>query len=234
MPNFRGVRFTNSHETLIFSTKKRDSSYTFHYKSMKIFNDDLQMRSEWEIPICSGNERIKVNGKKAHSTQKPEELMKRIIIATSNPGDTVLDPFMGSGTTGAVAKLLGRHYIGIEREEMYIQIANERIANVKPLDPALLAYPSEIKPPRVPFGDLVMSGYIVPGTYLHSKDGSLSAEVLANGTVISGKVTGSIHSVAASLMNKPAINGWHFWYMERNGRFISIDDLRKSYIEKYS
>ncbi len=232
MPNFRGVRFTNSHETLIFSVKSENSAYTFHYRSMKIFNDDIQMRSEWEIPICGGKERIRIDGEKAHSTQKPEELLKRIILAASNPEDIVLDPFIGSGTTGAVSKLLGRHFIGIEREEKYIAIAKERIYDVTELDPRLLSYPSEIKPPRVPFGNLVSAGLIKPGSSLYSEDRSIIAKVLANGTIVSGTISGSIHSAGAALLGKPAVNGWNFWFTEYEGKFVSLNFIRNAYIEK--
>ncbi len=232
MPNFRGTRFTNAHETLIFAVKSADSKYTFHYKSMRVFNDDVQMRSDWEIPICSGKERIKIDGKKVHSTQKPEELLRRVILSTSNPGDIVLDPFMGSGTTGAVSKLLGRNYIGIEREDKYIKTAEERISKIKPLDPSLLIYPAEIKQPKVPFGNLLASGLIKDGETLYSNDKKLSAKVLANANLISGEFSGSIHSVSAALLNKPNFNGWKFWYAERNDQLVSIDDLRKIYLKK--
>jgi DNA modification methylase len=232
MPNFRGTRFTNAHETLVYAIKDRDARYTFHYKSMRAYNNDLQMRSDWEIPICSGEERIRVEGEKAHSTQKPEELLRRVIISSSNPGDTVLDPFMGSGTTGAVSKLLRRNYIGIEREEKYIKVAEQRISKVKPLDPQLLLYPLEEKPPKVPFGNLLASGMIKDGETLYSKDRKFSATVLANATLRSGDIKGSIHSVSAALMGKPAYNGWGFWFVERNGKLIGIDDLRKLYLKK--
>lgn len=232
MPNFRGTRFTNAHETLLFAVKDRDAQYTFHYKSMRTFNDGLQMRSDWEIPICSGEERIRINGEKAHSTQKPEELLRRIIISTSDPGDVVLDPFAGSGTTAAVSKLLGRNYIGIEREEKYIQVAEERISRIKPLEPQLLLYPLENKQPKVPFGNLLGAGMIVDGETLYSKDKRMSATVLANATLVSGEIKGSIHSVSAALLGKPSFNGWSYWFVERDGRLISIDDLRKLYLKR--
>ncbi len=229
MPNFRGTRFTNAHETLIFAVKSMDSKYTFHYKSMRAYNDDLQMRSDWEIPICSGSERIRINGSKAHSTQKPEELLKRIIIASSNPGDIVLDPFFGSGTTGSVAKLLGRSFIGIERREDYVKLAEERISRVVPLDPGLLAYPLDEKPVRVPFGNLVSSGLISPGETLFSLDMKNRATVLANGTIASGDIAGSIHHVSAVLQGKPNYNGWSYWYVLRHNKLVSIDNLRNEY-----
>lgn len=231
MPNFRGTRFTNAHETIIFAVRGKDSSYTFHYKSMKAYNDGVQMRSDWEIPICSGEERIRINGHKAHSTQKPEELLRRIIISTSNPGDIVLDPFMGSGTTGSVAKYLGRDFIGIERDESYIKVARERISKVRPLDRELIEYPLEIPKPRVPFGTLLASGIIYDGEILYSRDREFKARVISNGTLVSGEVAGSIHHVSAALQGKPNFNGWTFWYVERDGKMVSIDDLRKRYLD---
>src|SRR3989338_1235505 len=181
MPNFKGTRFNNAHETLIWASKNKDSRYTFHYKTMKAFNDDLQLRSDWYIPICNGGERLKDNdGNKVHSTQKPEALLYRIIISTSNPDDIVLDPFMGSGTTGAVAKKLGRNFIGIEKEENYIRVANERIANAKPYVHQTLIYPAEAKKPKVPFGNLIESGFIKTGEKLFSKDKKIKTEVLSN------------------------------------------------------
>ena len=234
MPNFRGTRFTNAHETLIFAVKSKDSSYTFHYKSMKAYNDDIQMRSDWEIPICNGDERIQIDGKKAHSTQKPEELLRRVIISTSNPGDVILDPFMGSGTTGAVAKLLGRRFVGIERDEKYIRVARERISKVKMLDPELMEYPLETRKPRVPFGTLLASGMISDGELLFSRDRKFKARVLSNATVVAGDVAGSIHHVSAELQGKPNFNGWTFWYVVRNGVMISIDDIRTQFLETHS
>ena len=233
MPNFKGTRFNNAHETLIWASKNKDSRYTFHYKTMKAFNDDLQLRSDWYIPICNGGERIRVNGEKAHSTQKPEALLYRIIISTSNPGDIILDPFMGSGTTGAVAKKLGRNFIGIEKEEFYIKIANERIANSKPYIHQTLTYPFEAKKPKIPFGNLIEVGLIKPGEKLISKDKKYTAEVLANATIVSGDVSGSIHSVSAQLLGKTSNNGWTFWFVEKDNNLKSIDELRKEYAKKY-
>lgn len=228
MPNFRGTRFTNAHETLIFASRDKDSKYTFHYKSMKIFNEDLQMRSDWLIPICAGSERIKADGKKVHSTQKPEELLKRILLSSSNPGDSILDPFMGSGTTGAMSKLLGRNFTGIESSEEYVKIARERIDKIKPLEKELLLNPAESKIPRVPFGTLVLSGIIREGEKLYSQDGKTVAIVLANGTIKSGKIIGSIHSVGSTVLDGRH-NGWKFWYVLREGKFVSIDLLREGY-----
>jgi site-specific DNA-methyltransferase (adenine-specific)/modification methylase len=228
MPNFRGTRFTNAHETLIFASRDKDSKYTFHYKSMKIFNEDLQMRSDWLIPICAGSERIKADGKKVHSTQKPEELLKRVLLSSSNPGDSILDPFMGSGTTGAMSKLLGRNFTGIESSEEYVKIARERIDKIKPLEKELLLNPAESKIPRVPFGTLVLSGIIREGEKLYSQDGKTVAIVLANGTIKSGKIIGSIHSVGSTVPDGRH-NGWKFWYVLREGKFVSIDLLREGY-----
>jgi len=233
MPNFKGTRFNNAHETLIWATKSQKSKYTFNYKSMKAFNDDLQMRSDWYISVCNGNERIRINGKKAHSTQKPEALLYRIIISTSNTGDIVLDPFMGSGTTGAIAKKLGRNFIGIEKEEFYIKIANDRIAKAKSYPEQTLFYPLEEKKPRVPFGNLIEAGFITPREKLFSKDKRHIAEVLANATIVTGDIVGSIHSVSAKLLGKNNNNGWTFWFVERDNTLISIDDLRNEYSKRY-
>ena len=231
VPNFKGTRFNNAHETLIWASKNKNSRYTFHYKSMKIFNDDKQMRSNWEIPLCSGNERIKdKNGEKVHSTQKPAELLYRVILSTSNINDVILDPFMGSGTTGAVAKRLQRNFIGIEREEKYIKVANDRIKKVKPLDIKYLNYEIEKKIPKVPFGNLIEKGYIKIGQKIYSKDKKNYGEVMANATIKNTIGIGSIHSLSAKMLNKESNNGWHFWYLENNK---SIDELRKEYVKKY-
>lgn len=231
MPNFRGVRFTNAHETLIFAARDRSSRYRFHYKSMRAYNDGVQMRSDWYIPICSGKERIRNGHSRVHATQKPEELLRRIILSSSDPGDTLLDPFAGTGTACAVSRMLGRHFIGIEREERYVLTARERVAGTVQLDAALLSYPMEEKKPRVPFGSLVSSGMIREGETLYSEDGRFKATVLANATVVSGNVAGSIHSVSAALLGKPRYNGWSFWYVKRHGTLKSIDELRRSYME---
>ena len=234
MPNFKGTRFNNAHETLIWASKNKDSKYTFHYKTMKAYNDDLQMRSDWYIPICNGTERLKdEHGNKLHSTQKPEALLYRIIISTSNPGDIVLDPFMGSGTTGAIAKKLGRNFIGIEKEEKYIKFATKRIEEAKPYKNWLLKYPFDAKKPKVPFGNLIESGFIKPGEKLFSKNKKYVAEVLANGTIKSGDISGSIHSVSAKLLGKTSNNGWNFWYVERDNNLKSIDELRDEYAKKF-
>lgn len=234
MPNFKGTRFNNAHETLIWAAKSEDAKYTFHYKALKTYNDEKQMRSDWYLPICNGNERIKVNGKKAHSTQKPEELLFRIILSTSNAGDIVLDPFMGSGTTGAVAKMLHRNFIGFEKEEEYVRIAADRIKNVKPVgESELLEYRVEYKPPKVPFGSLIASGYIRIGEALYSKDRKHRAVVQADSSLTYGDTVGSIHKVSAKILGRKANNGWDFWYVEREGKLISIDQLRKDYIRDW-
>jgi DNA modification methylase len=233
MPNFKGTRFNNAHETLIWATKSENSNYTFHYKAMKTFNDDLQMRSDWHIPICSGEERIKVNGQKAHSTQKPEELLYRIILATSNVGNIILDPFFGSGTTGAVAKKLQRNYIGLEREDFYIEVATARINSVVPISTALLEYKIEKKKPKVPFGCLIEKGYVSVGEILYSKDQKYQAQIAADSSLFFQDTAGSIHSLSALLLGKESNNGWTFWYVRRQEKMISIDDLREDYAKKY-
>jgi site-specific DNA-methyltransferase (adenine-specific)/modification methylase len=233
MPNFRGTRFNNAHETLIWATKTKSSNYTFHYHSLKAMNDDLQMRSDWWIPICQGVERIKVNGQKAHSTQKPTELLLRIILSTSNPGDIVLDPFSGSGTTAAVAKRLGRKFIAFDREEFYVQVAKERLEKIKPVEKQLLEYKIETKKPKVPFGNLVEKGYVKIGEYLYSKDGKTYAQVNADSTLSKDEITGSIHSVSAAILKKSSSNGWSYWYVKRENKFVSIDELRYDYETKY-
>ncbi|HSU49546.1 MAG TPA: site-specific DNA-methyltransferase [Segetibacter sp.] len=233
MPNFKGTRFNNAHETLIWATKSKSSKYTFHYHSMKVMNDDLQMRSDWQIPICLGSERIKVNGQKAHSTQKPEELLYRIILSTSNVNDIVLDPFSGSGTTAAVAKRLGRQFIGLEREAFYVEVANQRLSAITPLENELLNYRVEKKKPKVPFGNLLKEGFIEAGEQLFSKGDKASAIVQADGSLKSGDLVGSIHKVSAAILNKENNNGWSFWYVRRGEGLISIDDLRDEYEQKY-
>ncbi|MCD4761743.1 site-specific DNA-methyltransferase, partial [bacterium] len=215
-------------------SKNQKSKFTFHYKTMKAFNDDKQMRSDWYIPICNGVERIKINGKKAHSTQKPEALLFRIILSTSNTGDIVLDPFMGSGTTGAVAKKIGRNYIGIERESFYIKVANDRIKKVKPINKALLVNPMEVKKPKVPFGNLIESELIKIGSYLFSKDKKNKARILADSTLKINDKVGSIHKVSAEILGKVSNNGWTYWYIkDKKDNFILIDELRDEYIKKY-
>ncbi len=229
MPNFRGRRFTNAHETLIWCAKDKDARYTFNYAAMKALNDELQMRSDWLIPICSGGERLKDgDGRKAHPTQKPEALLHRVILAATRPGDVVLDPFFGTGTTGAVARRLGRRFIGIERDEEYARAARTRIAKVRPMeDPDILAVPSKRDEPRIPFGWLVERGLLHPGTVLESPDGRWTAKVRADGTLIAAEHRGSIHQVGALVQGAPACNGWQFWCVRVEGKRVAIDVLRQ-------
>lgn len=227
MPNFRGVRFTNAHETMIWAQKKKGAKYTFNHKSMKALNDDLQMRSDWELPLVTGRQRIKWNGTKAHSTQKPEALLYRVIMAASNPGDVVLDPFFGTGTTGAVAKKLGRHWIGIERDRKYIRVAQKRIDAVQAADEVAL-HVEKRRPARVPFGALLENGLLRPGQSLYFAKNSVRAKILSNGHLRCGEVTGSIHGVARALMENAPANGWDLWfYKDEHGKKKAIDELRE-------
>jgi modification methylase len=228
MPNFRGKRLTNAHETLIWASKEEASKYTFNYEALKALNDGVQMRSDWVLPICTGHERLKDgNGDKAHPTQKPEALLHRVIVATTNPGDVVLDPFFGTGTTGAVAKMLGRDWIGIEREAAYREAAEERLSRVRKYDKeALLVSSSKRAEPRIPFGQLVERGLLRPGEVLVSPRGQ-TAKVRADGTLIANEVKGSIHQVGAALEHAPSCNGWTYWHFRRDGQTIPIDILRQ-------
>jgi len=228
MPNFRGRRFTNAHETLIWASREQSSRYTFNYESMKAMNDDIQMRSDWLFPICSGPERLKdEGGRKAHPTQKPEALLQRILLASTNRGDIVLDPFFGTGTTGAVAKQLGRRFIGIEQDADYVKAARERIAKVEVLDDAALeTQPSKRSEPRVPFGIIIELGILKPGSTLFDPRRRIRAEVKADGTLRYRASQGSIHRLGAEVQGKQACNGWTFWHYERNGKLQPIDVLR--------
>jgi modification methylase len=229
MPNFRGRRFQNAHETMIWASKDAKSkSYTFNYESMKAANDDLQMRSDWLFPICTGQERLKdENGDKVHPTQKPESLLARIIMSSSKPGDVVLDPFFGSGTTGAVAKLLGRHFVGIEREQKYIDAALKRISAVEPHGKASLTVMSgKRSEPRVAFLTLLESGHLKAGIILTDSKGRHGAIVRADGTLAVNGMAGSIHKMGATVQEIDACNGWTFWHFERNGKREPIDNLR--------
>ncbi len=231
MPNFRGVRFTNAHETLIWAQKKRDAAYTFNHHSMKALNEDLQMRSDWYLPLCTGKERLKINGVKAHATQKPEALLYRVILASSNPGDVVLDPFFGSGTTGAVAQKLHRRWIGIERDAEYVALARERIASL-PVSTApeeVFVSPKKSRSDRIPFGFLLECGLLQPGQLLFfGKEGQITATLLADGNLRCQEMTGSIHQVARAIQGSPA-NGWDCWYYrdEQTGQLEVIDRLRQ-------
>jgi modification methylase len=229
MPNFRGRRFTNAHETMIWAAKGEKQSYTFNYEAMKALNDDIQMRSDWTLPICAGGERLKdEKGDKAHSTQKPESLLHRVIVASTKPGDVVLDPFFGSGTTGAVAKRLGRRFVGIERDSDYVRLARERIAKVKPADPeAIEVTRSKRAEPRIPFGWVVERGLLPPGAVLRGQQKNQTAKVRADGTLVCRDATGSIHQIGARVQGLDACNGWTFWQYEDNGKLIPIDYLRQ-------
>lgn len=228
MPNFRGRRFTNAHETLIWCARGKESRYRFNYEAMKNLNDDLQMRSDWLLPLCTGRERLKVNGKKAHPTQKPESLLHRVILSSTEVGEVVLDPFFGSGTTGAVAKHLHRQFIGIERDTDYVAVAEQRIARVHPADDAeLVSTPTKRNQPRIPFGWLVERGMLRAGDTLVDAQRRHSARVRADGTLITSDFRGSIHQVGAFVQRAPACNGWQFWYTEVKGQLVPIDVLRQ-------
>jgi DNA modification methylase len=229
MPNFRGRRFTNAHETLIWAAKSQKSRYTFNYEAMKALNDDVQMRSDWELPICTGAERLKNAGKKAHPTQKPESLLARILLASTKRDDVILDPFFGTGTTGAVAKRLRRNFIGIEQDSSYIKLARERIAAVSPIgSPDLLATPPKRAKPKVPFGTLIERGILRPGDRLFDVRRRFSARVRVDGSLVTAKQeSGSIHTLGAKLQSLPSCNGWTFWHVERNGTDVSIDSFRE-------
>lgn len=231
MPNFKGTRFTNAHETLIWASKGEGSKYRFNYRAMKTLNDELQMRSDWTFPICGGQERIKRNGVKAHPTQKPEALLYRILLACTKPGDVVLDPFFGTGTTGAVAKRLGRDWIGIEREDDYIDVAKERIKAEMPLDEsALTTMQSPRSAPRVAFGILVEGGYLTPGAIISDSKRRWNAVVRADGSLECNGEVGSIHSLGAKVQGAPSCNGWTFWHYEGEKGLEPVDKLRQTYL----
>jgi modification methylase len=231
MPNFRGTRFTNAHETLIWASRSEDSRYTFNYRAMKALNDELQMRSDWMIPICAGVERVKAGGAKAHPTQKPEALLYRVLLACTNRGDVVLDPFFGTGTTGAVARRLGRNWIGIERESRYVEVARTRIDSTLALDEsAMKVMASRGAQPKVPFGTLVACGMVMPGTILTDARRRWTARVLADSSIEHGGQQGSIHKIGAAVQGAPACNGWMFWHVERGGALMPIDVLRQAYL----
>ncbi|WP_342105793.1 site-specific DNA-methyltransferase [Methylobacterium sp. SI9] len=229
MPNFRGKRFTNAHETLIWASRSAESKgYTFHYEALKGGNEDLQMRSDWFIPLCTGEERLKgADGQKVHPTQKPEALLARTLLAATNPGDVVLDPFFGTGTTGAVAKRLGRRFIGIERETVYAEAARARIATVEPLSKAaLMVAPTKRAEPRVPFLSVIEAGHIRPGEIVTDERRRFRATVRPDGQLDNGLVIGSIHKIGALVQGLPACNGWTFWHVERGGKPVVIDTYR--------
>ncbi len=227
VPNFGGTRFQNSHETLIWCAKSKNSKYQFNYKTMKYLNGDKQMKSVWDIGICIGNERLKDgDGKKIHSTQKPEQLLYNVILSSTRMEDIVLDPFFGTGTTGAVAKRLGRHYIGIEREEKYIRAASKRIQSIQLEMSDITNNSLEVKPPRFSIKQLIDLGYLFVGQKIYSKDKRYFAEICPNGKVKTGDFESSIHKVSAFFLNKSNNNGWDYFWCEYKGEFISINSLR--------
>ena len=228
MPNFKGTRLTNAHETLIWAAKSKKSKYTFNYHSMKTLNDDKQLRSDWELAICNGSERITSNNKKVHSTQKPEALLYRVLLCASNKNDIILDPFMGSGTTGAVAKKLGRNFIGIEKDKKYFKVAEKRINNIKEINENFnISMINKRKEKRIPFGYLVESGLVEPGLDLFDPKRKYKAKVMADGSIFCNKIQGSIHKVGAEIQGMPSCNGWSYWHFNFEGKFEPIDYLRK-------
>ena len=231
MPNFRGTRFTNAHETLIWSSKDKKSKYTFNYQSLKCLNDDLQMRSNWNLPICSGGERLKKNGKKVHSTQKPESLLHRILLASSNRGDYILDPFLGSGTTAVVAKKLGRVCFGIEKENKYFNAAKQRLNKTIPIEDNYLdTLQNNRSKPRIPFGSLVELGIVKPGMDIFDQKRKINAKIMADGSIKYQKSEGSIHKIAAKILGAESCNGWTYWHYNMNGSIVPIDNLRQKLI----
>ncbi|WP_339778007.1 site-specific DNA-methyltransferase [uncultured Thalassospira sp.] len=229
MPNFRGKRFCNAHETLLWCSKNAEQkAITFNYEAMKQLNEGLQMRSDWLLPICSGGERLKDDkGKKVHPTQKPEALLQRVLMATTRQGDVVLDPFFGTGTTGAAARRLGRHFIGLEREEDYANAARARIAKVQMLDgESLELTESKRSLPRIPFGAVIERGLLTPGEKIYDNRGNVAALVRADGSIAHKDAAGSIHQVGAQVQGAQACNGWTYWHYKCDGRLVSIDNLR--------
>jgi modification methylase len=231
MPNFKGTRFTNAHETLIWASQSEKAKYTFNYRAMKTLNDELQMRSDWVLPICGGQERLKKGGTKVHPTQKPEALLYRVMLACTKPGDVVLDPFFGTGTTGAVAKRLGRKWIGIEREDSYIEAALERIEAALPLDESAVAImQTPRQAPKVAFGTLIETGYLAPGAILTDTKRRWKATVRVDGSLEVEGQSGSIHGLGAKLQGAPSCNGWTFWQVETAEGLKPIDSLRQTYL----
>ena len=228
MPNFRGTRFTNAHETLVWASKDDGSKYTFNYQSLKCLNDDLQMRSTWNLPVCSGKERLKNNGIKVHSTQKPESLLHRVILASSNKNDLILDPFLGSGTTAVVSKKLGRNYFGIEKEKNYFDASIKRLKNTKKIEDEYLdTLQNNRNKPRVPFGSLVEMGIIKPGTQIYDQKKKFNAKIMIDGSIKYQKSEGSIHKVAAEIIGAESCNGWTFWHYQSGNSLKPIDNLRQ-------
>ena len=235
MPNFHGMRFTNAHETLLWAQKVRGAHYTFNYQTMKSLNEDLQMRSDWELPLCKGPERVRLNGEKAHSTQKPEALLYRVLSSSSKPGDVVLDPFFGSGTTGVVAKKLHRNWIGIEQDKEYFELARQRIDATPAGEYSEDAFisPSKRQRPRVSFGTLLQNGYVQVGQELYFNKTDQVAIILADGRLRLGEKTGSIHTLGRELLGAPC-NGWEYWFHmeEFSGEKFPLNDLREKYLKK--
>ncbi|MEO1554573.1 MAG: site-specific DNA-methyltransferase, partial [Pseudomonadota bacterium] len=233
MPNFKGTRFQNAHETMIWAGKSDQSKVTFNYDALKAFNEDKQMRSDWLIPICSGGERLKGDdGKKAHPTQKPEALLQRILLATSKTGDVVLDPFSGTGTTAAVAKKLGRAYVGIEQDPAHVRLSRARLKAITPIEGDMLEIEKGKKSlPRVPFGALIENGWLKPGDRLWSPKKRFNARIRLDGSLTTGEATGSIHRMGAFVQQAPACNGWTYWHYEeaKSGELAPIDLLRRRY-----
>lgn len=233
MPNFRGRRFTNAHETLIWAARGPESKYRFNYQAMKALNEDLQMRSDWYLPLCTGNERLKNDhGLKLHPTQKPESLLHRTLLASTIADDVVLDPFCGTGTTPAVAKKLGRRYLAIERHPDYLKAAEARLERVNVLPAEQLEVtPAKRELPRIPFGSFVENGSLPAGTVVYDRHRRLKARISPDGTLVSGQHRGSIHKLGALLTNAASCNGWTFWYFERDGKLLPIDTLRQETYE---
>ena len=228
MPNFRGTRFTNAHETLIWASKNKNSKYTFNYQSLKCLNDDLQMRSDWNLPICNGSERIKKNGKKIHSTQKPEALLHRILLASTNKNDLVFDPFLGTGTTAVVAKKMGRNYFGIEKEKKYFKTAKQRLEKTAKIEDHYLdTIKNNKSKPRIPFGSLVELGIVKPGMSVFDQKKKVNAKIMADGSIKYQNSEGSIHKVAAKIIGAESCNGWTYWHYKIGGNMIPIDNLRQ-------
>ena len=228
MPNFRGTRFTNAHETIIWASKSEDSKYTFNYQSLKCLNDDLQMRSTWNLPICNGKERLKKNGKKIHSTQKPEALLHRILLSSTNKGDFILDPFLGSGTSAVIAKKLGRNYFGIKKKKKYFDASKKRLENTMIIEDEFLdTLKNNRSKPRVPFGSLVEMGIIKPGTEIYDQKQKINAKIMVDGSIKYQQSEGSIHKVAAKIIGSESCNGWTFWHYKSGNSLKPIDDLRQ-------
>jgi len=233
MPNFKGTRFTNAHETLIWASKNKKTKYTFNYNSLKCLNDDLQMRSDWMLPICNGGERIKKNGKKIHSTQKPEALLYRILLSSTNKNDLIFDPFLGTGTTAAVAKKIGRNYFGIEKEKKYFKAAVERLKKTNKIEDHYLdTIKNNKSKPRIPFGSLVEMGIVKPGMNIFDQNKKINAKIMADGSIKHENNEGSIHKIAAKILGAESCNGWTYWHYNIDGNMLPIDNLRQRLISK--